>query len=73
MKVFSYLQEKSKAELPGQITFEINRAELSELSSFLLQCLSEIEEDEDWEHEHFSDFLEKELDCDLVIYNSYKK
>jgi hypothetical protein len=72
MKTFSFLKE-GDTKLPEQITFEINATELRELSGFLLQCATEIENDVEWEHEHFSDYIGRSLECDLVIYNSLKK
>lgn len=71
MKIFSFPREDNP-KFPEQITLEINSTELRELSNFLLQCASEIEEDVEWEHEHLSDYLERVLECDIVVFNDSK-
>lgn len=71
MKVFCFPREDNP-KLAEQVNLEINVTELRELSNFLLQCATEIEEDVEWEHEHLSDYLGYVLKCDLVVYNDLK-
>jgi len=72
MKIFGFLGEIGDSKLLEQVTLEIDAPELRKLSSFLLQCAEEIEDDIEWEHEHLSDYLGHVLGHDLVVYNSKK-
>ncbi len=72
MKIFSFLGENEDSKLLEQVTLEVDALELRKLSSFLLQCAEEIEEDGEWEHEHLSDYLGHVLEQDLVVFNSKK-
>ncbi len=73
MKLFGFLGENGNSKLLEQVTLEIDAPELHKLSKFLLQCAEEIEDDAEWEHEHFSDYLGCVIEHDLVVYNSTRK
>ncbi|MCP4486939.1 MAG: hypothetical protein GY820_06420 [Gammaproteobacteria bacterium] len=72
MKIYGFLKEVEAPNLLEQVTLELDEFELRKLAKFLLQCATEIENDEEWEHEHLSDYLESDLEQELVIYNSKK-
>jgi len=73
IKLFGFDDESIDCAELTQVTLEIVNVEsLRAMASFLEQCATEIESDPDWEHEHFSDFLESELESDLVVFNRGK-
>jgi len=72
LKIFSFTGENNSNVLPEQITLEIDVPELRKLAEFCLKCATEIEDDDEWEHEHLCDYLGCELDQDIVVYNSRK-
>lgn len=72
MKLFGFTSENGTPIFLEQVTLEADAKSLREVAEFLLQCSSEIENDEEWDHEHLSDYLETVLDQELVVYNSNK-
>ena len=69
-KCFGYKKGDEDLKKFNEITIQSNPRSLIILSDFFKKCAEKIEKDNDWEHEHFNDFLpDNDLDFDLIIYN----
>ncbi len=53
-----------------EMTVQASPEKLRKLASFLNQCADDIESDEGWEHEHFSDYTSDfdESSPDLIVF-----
>lgn len=71
MKCFGYDKNNEDDLLDmSEVTLQTNSDMLRKLASFLVKCADEIENDQDWEHEHFSDYLPDGEDViDIVVFN----
>ena len=56
MKLYKYEDESSEVIELSQVTFKCNKADLENLAKFFSCCAENINND-NWEHEHFSDFV----------------
>ncbi len=68
MKIYGFYDEGNGALNLNQATLEVDSKTLRKLSEFFSICADEMDADEDWSHEHFCDFLEEELEADVVVY-----
>lgn len=71
MKCFGYDKNNEDELLDmSEITLQTNSDMLRKLASFLVKCADEIESIQDWEHEHFCDYLKDGEDViDVVVFN----
>jgi len=71
MKVFGYSvgNEENLLEM-NEVTIQCNAEMLKKIAKFLNKCANEMSDDEGWEHEHLSDFLELVSDeiPDLIVF-----
>lgn len=75
MKFFGYV-ENNKDELFqfSEVTLQAKPASLKSVASFLLKCAQEIEENEFWEHQHYSDIsIDKSESVNFIVFKEYKK
>ena len=70
MKIYGFFKGSEGPTLLNQATLEVDAQMLRKLAEFFTDCADGMDSDEEWNHEHFCDFLESELDHDIVIYNS---
>lgn len=71
MKAYGYNEENKNLLQLSQITLQANPEKLRLLAEFIKVCANKMEEDKNWEHEHFSDHFQKTTeDVDLIIYRS---
>ena len=68
MKLFCRIGDADELYSPDEVTIQSTAEELRTLANFLIACACGIELDKNWEHEHFSDFMQFEGDNpDLVV------
>lgn len=70
MKAYGYAKGSDESILLDQITLEITPNEMHRFCEFLMQCSIEMKADDDWNHEHFSDFCGEVLVPEIVVYRS---
>ena len=70
MKIYGFDDRSDQAKLLDQVTLEVDSEVLRQLSKFFLICADEMDDDKDWSHEHFCDFLGEDIPADLVVYRS---
>ena len=73
MKIFGYANEMPNNLVSlNQITIQADSKSLKILAEFLTKCAEDMDKDSDWEHEHFTDFVDEEigkkLESDIVIF-----
>ena len=71
MKCFGYDKNNEDNLLDmSEVTLQTNSDMLRKLAGFLVKCADEIEGNQGWEHEHFSDYLsDGEEVIDIVVFN----
>ena len=72
MKIFGFTDSQDTPIELNQATLETDPETLRKLSKFLLTCAEEIEEDNEWEHEHFCDFIGEVTPVEFVVFNADK-
>lgn len=71
MKTFGYAKQEN---LNGdglmemeEITISATKQELRKIAEFLIQCADALPDDETLGHEHYSDFIDKKTETDLIV------
>ncbi|MCP5214665.1 MAG: hypothetical protein H6995_06645 [Pseudomonadales bacterium] len=74
MKIFGYKFGSEDLYLLNEVTLQGSPEELKKLADFLIECAQEMVTDKDWEHEHFKDFTDSEVNSpDFIVYASEKR
>jgi hypothetical protein len=75
MKIYGKLNRDSETPVSlEEVTLVVTKAELSELFSYISNCIDEAKSNPDWEHFHLRDFLRLEDSAmtDLVVFSAEK-
>ena len=58
MKFYGYAETDTKTLITlADVTIQAKPDELRNIANFLIKCASDIENNENWEHEHLIDYL----------------
>ena len=69
MKIYGYSNNTNEEPMKlNEVTISANPDSLREISEFLLKCAKEIENNNKWEHEHFTSLNKKEK-TKLIVFN----
>lgn len=52
-----------------EVTLVLNKDEMMQLFSFIKKCISEMDENPQWEHSHFNDFISSKERGGLIIFS----
>ncbi|GME48144.1 MULTISPECIES: hypothetical protein [unclassified Pantoea] len=68
MKIYGYENEDSDLVSLEEMSLQVTIEELRELSNFIINTINIMEESgENFEHEHFSDFIKSKKSPDIII------
>jgi len=73
IKCFGYIKNDAESSLSefSEVTFQSNANNLRLLASFLSKCADEIDNNPNWEHEHFKDSLPfDEAQAEIIVYKA---
>ncbi|MCX2803372.1 hypothetical protein SAMN05660479_03337 [Microbulbifer thermotolerans] len=71
MRAFGYESGGDKLLTISEVTLQASPEELRKLAKFVEKCAAEMDEDENWEHEHYSEYVGVEnssIECDLIVF-----
>lgn len=71
MKFFGYIEgNKDQLFQLSEVTLQAEPTTLKSVANFLLKCAQEMEENEFWEHEHYSDdSISNNESVDFIIFS----